>query len=72
MAIRRLDGSPKHGERRKVEEGWMEGRVLMPALGCQDLAVIVAISDVDGEASTSLIEEVCRWVAARSIGGVER
>jgi hypothetical protein len=50
----------------------MEGRVLMPALGCQDLAVIVAISDVDGEASTSLIEEVCRWVAARSIGGVER
>ena len=50
----------------------MEGRVLMPARGCQDLAVIVAMSGVDDEAGTSLIEEVCRWMAARSIGGVGR
>ena len=50
----------------------MEGRVLMSAQRCQDLTVIVAMSDVDDEAGTSLIEEVCRWVAARSMGGVGR
>ena len=54
---------------RKV--GW-RGEYLCLREDAKTSAVIVAMSDVGDEAGTSLIEEVCRWVAARSIGGVGR
>ena len=54
-----------------MKVGWKDEYLCLRE-GAKTSAVIVAMSDVDGEASISLIEEVCRWVAARPIGGVGR